>query len=238
MSGRDCLLVDTSCPFSPVDQGQIDQWIEDTKKTLPTLFRKYRFDRRDLAMMVGNDGALVVEHVCEAFQLWTDGHEARMRRLRFALDSRGSITAAGELALIELHGKPGKRTNQVVVALVDFLVPVLLALGIPWGSTTGAKMTRALDLVAVDLFGLPSTKSELQKRMRDHRARIAADRAAMRLFASNFADHKASFIGPAMSHELQQSALARAWVTMPREQRAAILASVARGLEPLQRQPP
>lgn len=225
-------------PFSAVDQAQLSRWLEDANKSPPTLFKRYRWDRRELVRMVGSDGALAIEHVCEVFQLWSDGHEARMRRLRYAVDPRGAISADGEFSLIEPSGKAGKRTNQTVVAIVDFLVPVFLALGVPWSSTTSGAMTRALDLVAVGLFGLPGTKSELQKRMRDHRAHMTADRAAIRSFASQLVTHKESFVGPPISHELRQKLIAKAWTAMPRETRAAILASVARGLEAFKIQPP
>lgn len=238
MSDKGCLLGETSCPFSAVDRRQLNQWIEDAQKAPPTLFRKYRFDRRELVRMVNNDGALVVEHVCETFQLWTDGHEARMRRLRYALDPRGPISAEGEFSLLESTGKAGKRTNQTVVAIVDFLVPVLLALGVPWGATTNAKMTRALDLVAVNLFQLPSTKSELQKRMRTHLVRVQAHRSAKLSFARRIAAHTAAFIGPPMSPEMRRAQLSMVWRTMPREQRAAIRAALARGLGSFKIQPP
>lgn len=234
-----------SCPFSPVDQGLIDRWIEDATKTPPLLFKRWHFDRHfqcDLMKFVGGEhGALVVEHVCNEFQLWSDGHEARMRRLRYAIDPRGPISAEGEFSLLESTRKPGKRTNQTVVAIVDFLVPVLLALGVPWGATTSAKMTRALDLVAVNLFQLPSTKSELQKRMRIHLARAQADRSAMRSLASRIAAHtarKAAFVGPPMSPEMRRAQLSMVWRTMPREQREAIRAALARGLESFKIQPP
>lgn len=188
-------------------------------------------------MVRGERGALVVEHVCEVFQLWSDGHEARMRRLRFAVDPRGPICAEGEFSLIEPSGKPGKRTNPVVVALVDFLVPVLLAFGVPWGATTSAKMTRTLDLVAVGLFRLPSTKSELQRRMRDHRARLALDRAERRRLAQRQA-HKASFVGPPKPVEMVKAEFSEWWRSLLPSQRERIREEVRRGLSTLKTQPP
>ena len=185
-------------------------------------------------MVRGERGALVVEHVCEVFQLWSDGYEARMRRLRFAVEPRGPISAEGEFSLIEPSVKPGKRTNPVVVALVDFLVPVLLAFGVPWGATTSAKMTRTLDLVAVGLFRLPSTKSELQRRMRDHRARLAADRAALRLRVA----HKASFVGPPKPFDLLKAEFLRGWQELPPSQRESIREAVRQGLSALKTHPP
>jgi hypothetical protein len=224
-----------TCPFSPVNRGQIDRWIEDATKTPPQLFKKYRFDRRDLVKLLGGDnGALVVEHVCEVFQLWSDGHDARMRRLQYAAYSRGPISAEGEFSRVEPSGKAGKRTSQTVVAIVDFLVPVLLALGVPWGATTSAKMTRALDLVAVDLFRLPGTKSELQKRQRDERAKRAVQRAALVMFEA----HRASFVGPPKPPELRSAERSAAWRGLSPAQRTAIREAVLRGLSPFESQPP
>lgn len=238
MSDRGRNTAIAACPFSPVDQGQIDRWIEDATRTPPQLFNRYRFNRCELVKMVrGERGALVVEHVCEVFQLWSDGHEARMRRLRFAADPRGPISAEGEFSLIEPSGKPGKRTNPVVVALVDFLVPVLLAFGVPWGATTSAKMTRTLDLVAVGLFLLPSTKSELQRRMRDHRARLALDRAERRRLAQRLA-HKASFVGPPKPVEMVKAEFSEWWRSLLPSRRERIREAVRRGLSTLKTHPP
>jgi hypothetical protein len=223
------------CPFSPVDQSQIDRWIEDATKAPPRLFDNRRAYRNDLAKMVGGErGAQVIEHVCKEFQLWSGGNDARLSRLQFAVASRGPISASGEFSLIEPTGKAGKRSNQAVVALVDFLVPVLLALGVPWGSTTSAKMTRALDVVAVDLLGLTGTKSELQKRQRDHRTKLAEQRAARQLFAG----HRASFEGPPKPHGLMAAEFSAEWKGLLPSQRASIRAAVARGLEALKIQPP
>lgn len=242
MSDRGRNTAFAAYPFSPVDRGQIDRWIEDAQRTPPQLFNRYRFNRCELVKMVGGErGALVVEHVCEVFQLWSDGREARMRRLRFAVDPRGPISAEGEFSLIEPSAKPGKRTNPVVVALVDFLVPVLLAFGVPWGATTSAKMTRTLDLVAVGLFRLPSTKSELQRRMRDHRARLALDRAERRRLAQRLAQrlaHKASFVGPPKPVEMVKAEFSEGWRSLLPSQRERIREAVRRGLSTLKIQPP
>lgn len=228
-------LAGATCPFSPVEQGQINRWVEDATKSPPQLFKRYRFDRRDLVKIVGGErGALAVEHVCQEFQLWSNGHAARMRRLQFAVDSRTAISADGEFSLIEPSGKAGKRTNQAVVALVDFLVPVLLAFGVPWGSTTSAKMTRALDVVAVGLFSLPSTKSELQKRTREHRARQEASAAERRLLAA----HKVAFVGPPKPPELLMAEFSAVWRGLSPAQRAAIREAVGQGLSTLKIQPP
>jgi hypothetical protein len=214
------------CPFVPFDRAWIEGLLAEAKKCPPTLFKRHRWDKRELVEMVGDDGALLIEHVCQVFQVWSDSPGAQLVRLKVATNSPRALSEDGEMSWDGLPQRVGKKTNRSIVAIVDFLAPLLLSIGVPWGASTNAKMTRSLDLVAVGLFGLPTTKSELQRRLRSHRFRKVARAAQLRLLA----EHQGKFNGPPKPATSLGPELKRAWAALTPAQRKSIRDSVRHGL--------